>query len=376
MANLVIGLYNEIDQAYQVISHLRQAGFDMSDISLLSNATRSSRQGNSDQTSGGMFSDMKRHKLSGIGEVYARGPLTRYLSGDTKFSDALQQMGAQREEASAYLEALRRGNTLVALNADERRSDEAVQIMSRVNSLPTERLSQHWRESGWQGFDERAQPYTAQDIDREQQTILPIIEEEMRVGKREVSRGGVRVHSRMVENPVEKTVDLREERVNVERRRVDRPVGEGDLDAFREGTFEVRETGEEAIVDKQARVVEEVVVDKTVEQRQQTVRGTERRTEVDVEQVEGGHTGGEFGRFDADFRRHYETNLSRSGGTYESFQPAYRYGYEYAGQYGGRNWSDVEMGARQRWESQHPESKWEQIKDAVREGFERARRKV
>ena len=70
-------------------------------------------------------------------------------------------------------------------------------------------------------------------MDREGQEILPIIEEELRV----VSAGepgGVRVHSRVVENPVQKSVSLREEQVNVERRPVDRTATDKDFDAFRE----------------------------------------------------------------------------------------------------------------------------------------------
>jgi uncharacterized protein (TIGR02271 family) len=116
------------------------------------------------------------------------------------------------------------------------------------------------------------------------ETTIPVVEEELEVGKREVERGGVRVESRVEERPVEKEVHLREERVHVERRPVDRPVTEGDK-AFREGTFEVTERAEEAVVAKTARVVEEVVVGKQVEEHTETVRDTLRRTDVDVQEV-------------------------------------------------------------------------------------------
>src|SRR3712207_8287978 len=51
-----------------------------------------------------------------------------------------------------------------------------------------------------------------------------------------------------------------------ERRHVDQPIADADT-AFQEGAFEVRETDEEVVVAKQARVVEEVVVRKEVEER-------------------------------------------------------------------------------------------------------------
>ena len=88
---------------------------------------------------------------------------------------------------------------------------------------------------------------------------------------------------------MQEQVALREERVNVERRPVDRPVAAGD-DAFRERTIEATETAEEAVVAKEARVTEEVVVRKQSEERTQTVSDTVRRTEVEVED-ERGRTG-------------------------------------------------------------------------------------
>jgi len=47
---------------------------------------------------------------------------------------------------------------------------------------------------------------------------IPIVEEELNVGKREVERGGVRVHTRVEAQPVEQQVSLHEEKVTVERR--------------------------------------------------------------------------------------------------------------------------------------------------------------
>lgn len=116
--------------------------------------------------------------------------------------------------------------------------------------------------------------------DREQ--IIPVTEEELRVGKRDVSHGRVRVRSYVVETPVEESVTLHEEQVDVERRPVNRPVtaGEG---AFDEKTIEVEERSEEAVVSKDARVKEEVVVRKTADDRTKTISDTVRSTKVDVD---------------------------------------------------------------------------------------------
>jgi uncharacterized protein (TIGR02271 family) len=120
-----------------------------------------------------------------------------------------------------------------------------------------------------------------------QDMVVPIVEEQLRIGKRAVERGGVRVRSRIENVPVTEQVTLREETVQVERRAVDRAVTDADLAAMHDETIEVTETDEEAVVDKQARVVEEIVVHKDAQERTETVQDTVRRTQVDVDEVAG-----------------------------------------------------------------------------------------
>lgn len=111
---------------------------------------------------------------------------------------------------------------------------------------------------------------------------IPIVEERLRVGKREVDRGRVRVRSYVVETPVQEQVTLRDEHVEVERRSVDRPITDADR-LFEERVIEATETDEEAVIAKEARVVEELVVCKDAEERVQTVQDKVRRTEVEIE---------------------------------------------------------------------------------------------
>jgi stress response protein YsnF len=77
-------------------------------------------------------------------------------------------------------------------------------------------------------------------------------------------------------------VDLREERVKVERRPVDRPATSDEM-LFQSRTIEAEERAEEAVVEKQTRVKEELTVKKDVDQRSKTVSDKVRRTEVKVE---------------------------------------------------------------------------------------------
>jgi uncharacterized protein (TIGR02271 family) len=136
--------------------------------------------------------------------------------------------------------------------------------------------------------DERSAQYAGQTEGHPREAAIPVIKEQLEVGKREVERGGVRVRSRIVERPVQEELRLREEHVNVERRPANRPATAEDINRVSEGTFEVTERAEQAVVNKQARVVEEVAINKEVNERTETVRDTLRKTEVDVRKVEGG----------------------------------------------------------------------------------------
>jgi len=111
--------------------------------------------------------------------------------------------------------------------------------------------------------------------------VIPLKEEQVEIGKRMVDHGVTRVRRYVVETPVEKEVTLHGERVTIERRR---PIGGvDDKDgAFEERTVEVRETEEVPVVEKKARVVEEVAIKKEATERTETVRDNVRREEVEV----------------------------------------------------------------------------------------------
>lgn len=112
---------------------------------------------------------------------------------------------------------------------------------------------------------------------------LKVMEERLRVGKREVAAGAVRIRSYIVERPIEEKITLHEERVGIERHPVDRPASAADFAAFEERTIEARATSEEAVVSKEARVVEEIGLRKEVSDRVETIHDTVRKTEVEVE---------------------------------------------------------------------------------------------
>ena len=171
--------------------------------------------------------------------------------------------GFAEEDARGFAEEAAGGKRLVAARVPEDQVERAVAVMERHEAARGEDR----RGSGGGG--------TVQEV-----------EEELSVGKRKVATGGVRVTSHVTETPVEETVRLREEHVEAERRRADRGLSPEEAEAaFEERTVEMLGTSEQAVVRKEARVVGEVSLGKRVEEREETVRDTVRRSEVEVEEV-------------------------------------------------------------------------------------------
>ena len=229
----------------------------------------------------------------------SRGTIDVYSNASADLIDDLEDAGVPRSDAHAYAEGVRRGNSLVAVECGDGEADRVVSILDSEGVLDLDERQAAWRSEGWQGHDvsvagssggltgasdmTSARTRTADTSGRDE--VIPIAEEELHVGKREVGHGRVRIQSRVVERPVQEQVTLREERVDVERRPVSGEYREGTLsdDPFQERTIEVEERGEEAVVSKEARVTEEVVVRKEAKQRTETISDTVRKTEVDVE---------------------------------------------------------------------------------------------
>ena len=122
------------------------------------------------------------------------------------------------------------------------------------------------------------------DMSREREQVIPVVKEELEVGKRATEQR-YRVKTYVVEHPVEKTVTVRDERVEIEHRPISRT---GDLRMPQEREIEVVERHEEPFAEKRVTGAEEIVVRKEVVERPETVRGTVRETKVDVEKEPAG----------------------------------------------------------------------------------------
>jgi stress response protein YsnF len=197
--------------------------------------------------------------------------------------------GDDETTARNYSTAASDADAILTVQVDsEERAETAREIFDRHDAMDVD-------EHGTPGYGTAAgvagrTAATGSEVDTDtnltDRATIPVVEENLKVGKREVERGGARIRSRIIDRPVEESVRLREEHVVVNRHPVDREITDADMKNFRPGEMELTERAEVPVVGKEARVVEEVEIGKNVTEREETVRDTVRATEVDVDEID------------------------------------------------------------------------------------------
>ncbi len=210
---------------------------------------------------------------------------------------AMKRHAVPDEDAHLYAEGLGRGHSILVVRTTAGEHDPVMKVLERCHPIDIDDHAKGWRNTGWTGvhpgkaaWDVRRQSSTGtttQAAAGTQEQVIPVYQEELKVGKRQVEQGHVRVRVYTVERPTQEGLTLREERIAVERRPVDRRVSDVPGDAFQERTVDVTTHREEPVVAKEARVKEEIRVRKEADQRTETVRDTVRHTKVEIEDDRG-----------------------------------------------------------------------------------------
>jgi uncharacterized protein (TIGR02271 family) len=260
----VIGFFDDQQEAQRAVEQLQSSGIsrDRIDLSRGSSGTSEVSSDRSDKDRG-----------SGIGGFF------RNLFGDDD------------DQADRYSKVASSSKAIVTVHAQS--NDEAETAADILDDCGAVDVDEKATQFGYantrstEGYGDRQN--ISQDRDRD--TTIERIEENLEVGKREVERGGVRVRSRIVERPVEEHIRLREEHVHVERENVNRPATEADFARAADQNIELTERSEQAVVNKQARVVEEVRLSKESTERDETINDTVRNTEIDIDKLDSGTTG-------------------------------------------------------------------------------------
>ena len=337
MQHTLVAVFDNRSDAQKAMDDLLASGFKRSDLRLSEGGTQtgttaSGTRPREDESMGDsikhFFSDLfgsdRSHRMEQYSEALARGHYVLTVTAPNepeveRAADLVERYGPVDidERSSAWSAGSTAGITAgVGAGSKSLGAQQQAASMSRQSTQDPAQA----RSGG-----------SMQYADTASQSI-PEVQEELKLGKREVQRGGARIYSHVVETPVDESVNLRDEHVDEhvtgQRRAIDKLVDPAEVPAFQEQSLDMRE--------------------------------------VDDEQLSG--TGD-----DDDYRRHWSGNYTSSGKTYEEYAPAYRYGSEMrrSALYRGRPFDDAETDLRADWARTHPGSAWENFKAAVRHGWDR-----
>lgn len=303
----VVGVFDNASEAQQAVEALVSDGFSRSNIDLSAAQTGSQSYNTGDYNSGSGSStsdSLVPDRHQNTSGTYAEEAVDKTKDVGSSFGDFFNSLFGGGDDADKF-NRVASDRSIVTVHAQsDDEAERAADILDDNGAVDVdERAAAYGSTSGSNmmgsggsmgsgtsmgtGLVDDTMNTTNYDrtntVDGDQK--IQVVEENLQVGKREVETGGVRVRSRIVERPVEENLRLREERVVVQRNPVNRPATEADLNAFQEGQIELRETAEQAVVSKTANVVEEISIGKEVNEREETVRDTVRKTEVDVENL-------------------------------------------------------------------------------------------
>ena len=247
----VVGLYSSVAEANKVKAALQDEGFEAAHINVI------------DQSGEGYTGSVKKDE-----------PFT------AKVKDFFSSFTESKDEHTQYAAQIGTGGALLAVTVPDEEAEETADLLEEHGATG---IQDDYATGGAQDvavLEGSSKGYGGTAVAGEQ--VIPVVQEELVVGKRQVDRGGVRVYSHLIETPVSADVSLHNERIVVDRHPVDRVATEADFNTNPD-VIEVTAMGEEAVVGKTSRVVEEVRVGKQASERTEQIEDTVRHTEVDVE---------------------------------------------------------------------------------------------
>jgi stress response protein YsnF len=261
MAKTVVGFFDEAEDAQKAMQRLQQVGISQNSIDFTSGGA-----GAYSSTSTNVSTNDRQEEGNAI----------------TRFFNSL--FGDDSDDARKYSRVGSNSNYIITVHASS--ADEAEQAADIMDDCGAIDVDERASSEGSYNDNNNMSSSTdrGSDYDRRSGDSINRMEEDIHVGKRDVETGRVHVRSRIIETPVEEHVRLRQEHVNIERNPVDRRVSGDEIGNFEDHDFEVTEHAEVPVVDKEARIVEEIRINKEVDEKDEVIRDTVRKTDVDIDE--------------------------------------------------------------------------------------------
>jgi hypothetical protein len=190
----ITALYDSYNDAAQTVVDIEAAGVPHGDISLVAN-NADNQYAPADKTNAGadagigaglgsvvgggagLLAGLGMLAIPGVGPVVAAGWLVAAAVGAVAGAGAgaatggvigsLTAAGVSEDHAHVYAEGVRRGGTLVTARVGADLIPEVEQIMRRHRSIDPDSRGAAYRGAGWNGFDDKATPYTTSELERE-----------------------------------------------------------------------------------------------------------------------------------------------------------------------------------------------------------------
>jgi uncharacterized protein (TIGR02271 family) len=236
-------------------------------------------------------------------DIFDRSTLA---SGGTALAKGLKEAGVwhrlfggdvYKHEATVYGQTVEEGGTVVSARVMDSEVAHATAILDLHRPIdvhdravtsgiaPVAHVEAVKREIAAEPLAAKQMVATTSAVAAAHGDVLRLSEEQLKVGKEMLETGRTRVRRFTTERVVSADVTLHEEHAQVLRKAMDEPTTLTDAD-WADQEIEVVETAEHALVNKTARVVEEIALKKVGSERVETVSEKLRRQQAEIVQVD------------------------------------------------------------------------------------------
>lgn len=307
---------------------------------------------------------------------------------DTSLAEHLQDWGVPDDDSHDFAKAVRQGGNIVLARSDNPQEvDEIADLMNKNEAIDLEQLRSMWsverdRDQDTHYSNASTDVASAARLNKpssRQGTGLQEAHEKLHIDKKRVATGTVRVHKRVEEEAVDEDITLRSDKIEIERRPIDPSEEVGDTEEiFRDETIEFTEYAEEPVVEKEVRLDDEYVAKRSVEEHEETVHDTLRKTVVEIEPLtQGLNPKDSFDSHESTFRQHFNDHFGDDG-HYDDYSPAYRYGHAFGAsdEYADQSFEQVEPDLRRSYESQYGDGSFRPYREVARYAFNSTQNRV